>query len=327
MAFGNTYDTTSPGSGVGNREDLSDVVSIVEPEQTPVYSLMSKATARATNPEWTLDRLKDPSTGADGVSEGADVTAFSDQHSGKARVFNYTQKFQDTWQVSDFQGAVSAAGGSDSTSVAGAKAKAMRNVKRFVEYAINSDNGRQAEDGSGTSPYLLSGLGDSINASNTDYPANYRTPSGSIDANGASITEAQFNDVLESIFRETGEAEQLTVVSSTATRQTISNFTRSEGSTTATPYNVNEDATSKRITLSVNIFDSDFGFCRIVNANPACEQANDRVYVLNMKYLKCLSLVGMSSYELEDQGGGQRGYVKCIETIANLSPLAHGKVT
>jgi hypothetical protein len=336
MAFGNTYDTTSPGSGVGNREDLSDVVSIVEPEQTPVYSLMSKSTARATNPEWTLDKLKDPSTGASGVSEGADVTSFSDQHAGKAKAFNYTQKFQDTWQVSDFQNAVDSAGGGDATSVAGAKAKAMRNVKRFVEYAINSDNGRQAEDGSGTSPYLMSGLGDSINASNTDYAANYRTPSGSIGSSGASTTESGFNDILESIFRQSGEAEQLTVVASTALRQTISNFTRSQlgelgaaGSANSTigRYTVNEDSTSKQITLAVNVFDSDFGFCNIINANPACEQANDRGYILNMKYLKLLSLVGMSSYELEDQGGGQRGYVKCIETIANLNPLAHGKIT
>jgi hypothetical protein len=134
MAFGNTYDTTSPGSGAGNREDLSDVVSIVEPESTPVYSLIGKATAKATNPEWTLDKLKDPSTGAGGVSEGVDATAFSDQHAGKAKAFNYTQKFQDTWQVSDFQSSVDSAGGADATTVAGAKSKAMRNVKRFVEY-------------------------------------------------------------------------------------------------------------------------------------------------------------------------------------------------
>lgn len=326
MPFGNTYDTTSPGSGVGNREDLSDVVSILEPEQTPVYSLASKATAKATNPEWTLDKLKDPSTGAGGVSEGADITAFTDQHSGKGRVFNYTQKFQDTWQVSDFQNAVSVAGGGDATTVASAKAKAMRNVKRFVEYAINSDNGRQAEDGSGTSPYLLSGLGDSIHATNADYPSDYRTPSASI-ITTTPLTESAFNGVLLSIFRQTGSAEQLTVVASTARRQEISNFMRAEGTTTSTPYTVNEDATSKRVTLAVNILDTDFGFCRMVNANPDCEQANDRCYVLNMAYLKILSLVGMSSYELEDQGGGQRGYVKCIETLANYHPGAHGKIT
>ena len=329
MAFGNTYDTTSPGSGVGNREDLSDVVSILEPEQTPVYSLAGKITAKATNPEWTLDKLKTPSTGAAGVSEGADVTAFSDQHSGKGRVFNYTQKFQDTWQVSDFQNAVESAGGSNATTVASAKAKAMRNVKRFVEYAINSDNGRQAEDGSGTSPYLLSGLGDSIHATNADYPADYRTPSGSLDTNGASITELQFNAVLLSIFRQSGDASQLTAITSTATRQQLSNFIRHDGAadTSTERYVVNEDASSKKVTMAVNVFDSDFGFVRIINANPACEQATDRCYVLNMNYIKILSLVGASSYELEDQGGGQRGYVKCIESLANLSPLAHGKIT
>ena len=325
MAFGNTYDTTSPGSGVGNREDLSDVVSILEPEQTPIYSRASKATAKATNPEWTLDKLKDPSTGAGGVSEGDDVIAFSDQHAGKARVFNYVQKFQDTWQVTDFQNAVSSAGGANATSVASAKAKAMRNVKRFVEYAINSDNGRQAEDGSGTSPYLMSGLGDSLLNTNADYPAAYRNLAAQ-DVTDATTTETELNAILLSIFRQSGAAERLTCFASTARRQQISNFTRTEGTTTPTPYTVNEDATSKKVTFAVNLFDSDFGLMSIVNSNPDCEQATDRAYILNMAYIKVLSLVGMSSYELEDQGGGQRGYVKCIESVANLFPRAHAVI-
>src|SRR6056300_76238 len=100
MAYGNTYSTTNPGSGTLNREDLSDFVSILEPEETPLYSLASKESCTATNPEWGVDQLKDPSTGAGGISEGADVTSFSDQHEDKAKLSTYVQKFQDTWSVS-----------------------------------------------------------------------------------------------------------------------------------------------------------------------------------------------------------------------------------
>lgn len=326
MAFGNTYSTTSPGSGTLNREDLSDVVTILEPEQTPVYSMASKETATATNPEWGLDELKDPSTGAGGVSEGADVSAFSDQHENKARVFNYTQRFLDTWKVSKEQNLVSSAGGANATTAAGAKAKAARNVKRFVEYALCSDNDRQAENGAGA-PYKLRGLGDWIDSSGpADVPASYRTPSASIDSNGASITEAQFNEVLRSMFTVTGAVESITLVAGSTLRQQVSNFTRLQPSSTNQRYQVNEDSSAKKITFAVNIYDSDFGYVSIVNGNPDCLPAADRGYLLPMSLVGIKSLQGMASYELEDQGGGQRGYVDCIETLVVRNPKGLGKI-
>ena len=328
MAFGNTFDTTSPGSGTLNREDLSDYVTILEPEETPIYSLANKESATATNPEWGVDQLKDPSTGASGVSEGADVTSFSDQHEDKAKLFNYVQKFQDTWQVSDIQNAVNSAGGANATTVAGAKAKAMRNVKRFVEYALNSDNDRQAETGAG-SPYLLRGLGDWIDSAGpADVPSAYRTPSGSIDANGASITEAQFNAVLRTMYENTGYNGGITLFAATTLREQISNFSKIN-STTATEnrYVVNEDASEKKISFTVNIFESDFGYVDVVNSNPECAQAQDRGYLLPMDLVGIKSLIGMSSYDLEDQGGGERGYVKCVETLCLKNPKGCGKIT
>jgi hypothetical protein len=100
-----------------------------------------------------------------------------------------------------------------------------------------------------------------------------------------------------------------------------------DGAATEQRYTVNEDASAKKITFSVNVFDSDFGFVSIVNSNPDCEQANDRAYILNMNYIGIKSLIGMSSYELEDQGGGRRGYCKCVETLEMGHPGAHGKIT
>ena len=43
MAFSNTFDTTNPGSAVSNREDLTDVLTILAPEETPVLSSASKS--------------------------------------------------------------------------------------------------------------------------------------------------------------------------------------------------------------------------------------------------------------------------------------------
>ena len=86
MAFSNTYDTTNPGSAVSNREDLTDILTILAPQETPVLSSATKSKATATLQEWTVDSLASPATA--GVAEGADVTSFADKFSGRARLGN-----------------------------------------------------------------------------------------------------------------------------------------------------------------------------------------------------------------------------------------------
>ena len=62
MSFSNTFDTTNTGSGVSNREDLTDVLTILAPEETPILSSANKERATATNVEWTVDSLAAPLT-------------------------------------------------------------------------------------------------------------------------------------------------------------------------------------------------------------------------------------------------------------------------
>jgi len=326
MPISNTYSpsaptgTTSTGSAVGNREDLSDVLTILAPEESPITSLCGKGTATSTFHEWTVDELASPN--ADGIPEGSDVTSFTDKFAGRARLGNYIQKFRRDYLVSDLQNAVSSVGPAN---VAQAKSKAMRELKRDIEFAICSNNDRQAEDG--VNPYKLRGLGDWIDAAGpSDVPAAYRTPSASIES--SSLGESDLNDILGSIFTETGEMGSLTAVCNVALRKVIANFTRSEGTTTATPYQINEEAGSKKITLSVSLFDSDFGVVKIVNANPVCMPgaSTNEGYILDPKYIGIGTLIPMGSTDLENQGGGERGYVDCALTLACKSPLAHGKV-
>ncbi len=61
MAISTTYNpnapsaTTGVGSAVSNREDLSNELAILAPEETPLLSLCSKGKATSTFHEWTLD--------------------------------------------------------------------------------------------------------------------------------------------------------------------------------------------------------------------------------------------------------------------------------
>ena len=98
MAISDTFNPAAPsatsgqGSAVSNREDLTDVLTILAPEETPVLSSANKQKASSTFVEWTVDSLSSPVT--TGISEGADVTTFTDQFASRARLGNYIQKFR-----------------------------------------------------------------------------------------------------------------------------------------------------------------------------------------------------------------------------------------
>ena len=69
---------------------------------------------------------------------------------------------------------------------------------------------------------------------------------------------------------------------------------------------------------------------KIVNGNPACMPTQGGSgyvgYVLNPKYLGFASLIPMGSTRLENQGGGERGYVDVTGTLVCRHPGAHGKI-
>jgi hypothetical protein len=308
------------GSAVGNREDLSNELTLLAPEETPLLSLCAKGKSVSTFSEWTADTLASPVT--TGIAEGADVSTFTDKFAGRARLGNYTQIFRRDYQVSNLQEAVSSVGPAN---IAQAEAKSMRELKRDVEAAICSDNDRAVDDGS-TTVYKLRGLGEWLKSSGpSDVPAAYRTPAGSI--LGAAPTDATLNDVIASIYQVNGEANALTLIAGVALRKVIANFQRSSGQAGGEAvYNINQDATSKKITHSVTLYDSDFGVVNIINANPSCLPNQNRGYIVNPKYLGFNTLIPMGATRLENRGGGERGYVDMVGTLVCKHPGAHGKI-
>jgi hypothetical protein len=329
MAISATYQPNAPaaktgqGSAISNREDLSNELAILAPEETPILSLCSKGKASATYTEWTVDSLAAPVT--TGISEGSDVTSFSDKFADRARLGNYIQVMRRDYLVSNLQQAVTSIGPAN---IAQAEAKSMRELKRDIEATIASSNEMTVENGAGT-PYGMRGIGAWVQATaqgTNPVPAAYRTPSGSILA--TTVTETTFNGMIGSIFSRNGEMNSLTLVANTALRQVISGFTRAQPSSAGVTYHVNQDATSKAITLSVNLYDSDFGMVKIVNGNPSCmPTASTNVgYVINPKYLGFNTLIPMGATRLENQGGGERGFIDVAGTLVCKHPQAHGKI-
>jgi len=339
MAITDTFNpalqpVTTQGPSASNREDLTDVLTILAPEETPALSSANKQKANATFVEWTVDSLATPAT--TGISEGADVTSFTDQFASRARLGNYIQKFRRDFMVSDLQEAVDSVG---PAKVAQAEAKAIRELKRDIEATILSDNDRQAE--TGAVPYKMRGLGDWLDSAGpSDVPADYRTPAGSINTQAAAgdITESEFNTIIRSIYRANGEANNLVLIADTTLRKQIADYARfgadvADG-TNAGVRSVNYDGNDSTIKLSVEVYQSDFGIVSIVNMNPVTNPEtvtgstanHDRGYLINPDYYGIHELIPMGSTRLPNMGGGERGFVDCALTLGVYAPAAHGKI-
>ena len=328
MSFSNTFDTTNTGSGVSNREDLTDVLTILAPEETPILSSANKERASATNVEWTVDSLSAPQTA--GIAEGADVTAFTDQFAGRARLGNRVQKFRRDYMVSDLQEAVDSVG---PAKIAQAEAKAIRELKRDIEATLAGTQDKAVEDGAGTAN-ALRGLGDWIDSAGpADVPSTFRTPAASIvDVTDDVFAESELNGLISSIFKVTGTSDNLMLVADTALRTDISDFARIGGVSGDSVRSVNYDGNSGSIKLSVDLYQSDHGIVSVVNANPDCMptqagQAGMSGYVVNPEYYGIHELIPMGSTRLPNLGGGERGFVDCALTLGVYHPGAHGKIT
>ena len=318
MASSTTYNTA------GNREDLSDVLTILEPESTPLTSLASKKKATGTFFEVQVDDLS--TAEFSGVSEGEDVTAFSNQAANRTRLGNYIQKFRRSYMVSDIQQLVDTAG--VSSEFANSESKAIRELKRDFEAAICSAQDRQAEAGAG-SPYktrgMLKWLG--VGGQPSDVPAAFQNVANDTTA---TQTETTFNTVLQELYEANGmPGGQLTLIAGPSLKAQISDFSRAVASVQST-YQVTQSAESKKITLSVNLYDGDFGTVAIVpstfvnRTSGSATVDGDAGLLIDPEYVSVFSLKAESRSELEDQGGGSRGYADLIAGISCDSPKAHG---
>jgi hypothetical protein len=126
----NTFTTASPK---GNRESLSDVVSRITPEDTPIYSMISKESTTSIFPEWEIDTLAAPAANAQ--LEG-DIYTFA-AITPVTRVGNYTQIMRKDWVISKTQQSVDNAGQAEQEKTV--KLKRAIELKKDTELAIISN--------------------------------------------------------------------------------------------------------------------------------------------------------------------------------------------
>ena len=320
----------------GLREDLADVISIVDNKNTPVTSTARKG-ADISNPgvfSWQADEYKEPSF--DGVLTNADVATFDDASSTRALLSGRAQKFRRSIKVDDFTQISDIAGIGKNKSFAHAVSKSLVELKRDIESAVCSD--RDSQEQASTNPYRTRGLGSWINASaQTDLPvpAAFRTPAGSINTTATgSLTETEVQAVLQSMYTVTGTMNNMMLVCGPELKRAISNFTRFAGGTDnkagLSIRTFTQSAESKKLVASIDSFHGDFGVLDIVpslfNAKDQNEAAQlRRGYVLSPDQIEIRFGRRPRFQELENAGGGQRALVDAIAALVCMNPKGLAK--
>jgi len=314
----------------GNREQLLDWMSLVEPEMKPVFTRAKKKKATSTFPEWQVDSMEEPSF--DGVDEGTDVTSFDNKRANSARLGNYIQHFRRTYQVSNIQELVDTAG--VKSEFAYGAAKAVRELGRDVESAICSSNDRQQQAGAGT-PYKMRGffrwLGYNGTAGNnypSDIPADQQL-TNYVDT-GGTLAEADLNSVMQNLYEANGAPQgNYMFVGNPAIRSQVSDFGRVN--TANDVYRRNEDATSGKMTSHITLYEGDFGIVEVVPASVFVDRTSgsatlngDSALLLDTGSYCLFTLQADNRTELENQGGGRRGFCEMICSLGVESIKSHG---
>jgi hypothetical protein len=238
-------------SAVSNvKEDLSNIISMISPEETPFISAIGKTKATATKHEWLQDTLAAANKDNAAV-EGADASDTT--LAGPVRISNQAQIFTKTGVVSGTLQAVSTAGTSDE--LARQIAKAGKELKRDIEAAFVSAN-----------PSVASGsrkLGgaEAFIKTNANHGATGNTAGFSGGAVGAvtagtarALTEPMFIAMLAGIWNAGGDPK--TVIAPGTLKTKISTFVG--GGTKQ------QNAKDKTVNQSVDLYVSDFGTVSIL---------------------------------------------------------------
>jgi len=197
----NTFDSYD---AVGIREDLSDIIYDVSPEDTPFYSKSKKVKASNTYHEWQTDALR--SSAANAHVEGDEITA--NARTATTRQGNYTQIFVDAVSVPDTDSGLKKAG--RASEIAYQMLKTAKEQKLDIEKALFDNNARVA--GNSTTARELAGaptwlitntvFGDNEGADATGDGTDARTDETT---SLTAFNQTDFDTVMQSIWEQGGK--------------------------------------------------------------------------------------------------------------------------
>jgi hypothetical protein len=280
----------------------------------------------------TLDSVK-----RTGIPEGSDVVSFDNKATKRARFGNYIHISRRTFGVTDVQQLVDTAAVNSEYDYG--KRKAVQELKRDIEAVVCG--GQDRTSGDQDTPWATRGLFDWIDSAGpSDVPSSFRTPSGQIH-NGSTITEVVLNGMLQSLFEVHGTKKSYLGVFSPELIELVDYFTRTENvatdytsatSATTGRFKVNDNNSSKTISMEVKTFNSSFGKLALtpsvfLNTDTNGTFDDDAGLILDQSLLELQTMDDLHTVDMDDEGGGKRGYCKAIYSLCCKSPRGLAKLT
>ena len=263
--------TLSTFTAIGNREDLSDMIYRIDPTETPFVSGIEKAKAEAVNHEWQTQALATASS-QNIQLEGDDAAA--DTATPTVRLGNLCMISRKVPYVSGTQQAVDHAGRDDE--MAYQEMLKGLELKRDIETYIAGTNNSKVTGGTTTARQaasVLSWIKSNTSKGTAGSPADPSAADGTSTRTDASsliaFTEARLKTVLSAAWVNGGKPN--VVMGGAFNKQQFSTFTGR-----SSPI---EEAKSKKITASVDAYESDFGTLKVL---PNRFQRSRDVLILQM---------------------------------------------
>ena len=304
----NTF-TTYNAKGI--REELSNVISNISPEETPFQSNVGSESISNTFFEWQTDSLA--ATSQTPVINGDDVASF-DATSATTRLGNYTHIRRRTVIVADNLEAVDKAGRANE--LAYQLAKRGKELKRDIEAVLMANNARVA-GATGTAPETA-GLGAWI-ATNDSVGTSGAAPTGDgtdarTDGTQRAFTEAMLKDVMQQTWSSGGNPSVLMV--GPFNKQAVSAFTGIAAQRYQAP---SEGPTT--IIGAADIYQSDFGAVTVV---PNRFQRDRDAFVLDPEYASVCYLRPIQQVELAKTGDAEKRMIIAEFGLKVMNEAAHG---
>ena len=240
-------------SAIGNREDLSDVIYMISPTDTPFLSGVPRTKATAVLHEWQTDALA-AAVATNQVLEGDAATV--DAATATVRLSNSCEISDKVPRVTGTQESVNKAGRKSEMSYQ--VAKRAQELKRDMESSLMANKAEVT--GGATTARDLGSLGAwvttniSIGAGGSAAGTALVGNTARTDGTQRAITEAQLKAALKLCWDSGGDPECIMVGS--FVKQAVSGFTGN-----ATRFKGAED---KSLMAAIDIYDSDFGELQII---------------------------------------------------------------
>ena len=302
----NTFDTYD---SVGIREDLSNVIHNISPEETPFYSKSAKKAAKNTFVEWQTDSLR--ASAANAHIEGDATTA--EARTATTRLGNYTQIFKNAVVVSDSDDNVDNAG--RAKEIAYQTLKIAKEQKLDIEKALFANNARAA--GSSSVARELAGA-PAWMTTNTVAGSGGADPTGDgtdarTDGTQAAFSQDNFDTVMQSIWVAGGKPD--TVYLSAFQMNVALGFTGNNNQRSSV------QAGDERVVKSLAVYVTPWGSVEFM---PSRENRSRDVMIMQDNMWEVASLRGTKNVALAKTGDNTTRQVVTELTLCAKNEAANG---